>query len=131
MTTELTLLALSSADDRSAFFEDFAAFPTAVRPEAYRVGLQAPSSTKWLLNLTLTAAREAWLAGGDASPLLKVLSAGVALIFPDLQLFNVIDEIAVGTILPAVLFWQVAGFGALYTLVYFLLAQVAFATREL
>ncbi len=76
-------------------------------------------------------AREAWLAGGDASPLLKVLSAGVALVFPDLQLFNVIDEIAVGTILPAVLFWQVAGFGALYTLVYFLLAQVAFATREL
>lgn len=62
MTTELTLNALSSAVDRGTFFEEFAALPTAVRPEAYRVGLQAPSSTKWLLDLTLTAAREAWLA---------------------------------------------------------------------
>jgi hypothetical protein len=62
---------------------------------------------------------------------LKVLSAAVALVFPDLQLFNVVDEIAVGTHLPATLFWQVAGFGVLYTLAYFLLAQVVFATREL
>jgi hypothetical protein len=76
-------------------------------------------------------AREAWLAGGQASPVLKVLVAGMALVFPDLQLFNVVDEIAVGTALPASLFFQVAGFGALYTLVYFLLAQVVFSTREL
>ena len=76
-------------------------------------------------------AREAWLGGSQASPLLKLLVAGVALAFPDLQLFNVVDEIAVGTALPALLFWQVAGFGALYTLVYFLLAQVVFSTREL
>jgi hypothetical protein len=76
-------------------------------------------------------AREAWLAGGQASPLLKLLVAGMALMFPDLQLFNVVDEVAVGTVLPALLFWQVAGFGALYTLVYFLLAQVVFSTREL
>jgi hypothetical protein len=76
-------------------------------------------------------AREAWLAGGQASPLLKVLVAGMALAFPDLQLFNVVDEIAVGTALPAQLFWQVAGFGGLYILVYFLLAQLVFSTREL
>jgi lipid-A-disaccharide synthase-like uncharacterized protein len=55
----------------------------------------------------------------------------VALVFPDLQLFNVVDEIAVGTALPLLLFWKVAGFGALYTLVYFLLAQVVFSSREL
>jgi hypothetical protein len=76
-------------------------------------------------------AREAWLAGGQSSPLLKLLVAAMALAFPDLQLFNVVDEIAVGTALPAVLFWQVAGFGALYTLIYFLLAQLVFSTREL
>jgi lipid-A-disaccharide synthase-like uncharacterized protein len=60
-----------------------------------------------------------------------VLVAGMALVFPDLQLFNVVDEIAVGTALPALLFWQVAGFGGLYMLVYFLLAQLVFSTREL
>jgi ABC-type Na+ efflux pump permease subunit len=85
----------------------------------------------YLIGHVQGVAREAWLSGGDVSPLLKVLSAGVALVFPDLQLFNVVDEIAVGTLLPAALFWQVAGFGALYTLVYFLLAQIVFATREL
>jgi hypothetical protein len=76
-------------------------------------------------------AREAWLTGGQSSPLLKLLIAAMALTFPDLQLFNVVDEIAVGTAVPALLFWQVAGFGALYTLVYFLLAQLVFSTREL
>ena len=76
-------------------------------------------------------AREYWLGGGDASPLVKVLVALVALIFPDLQLFNVVDEIAVGTAVPLLLFWQITGFGLLYTLVYMLLAQLVFATKEL
>ena len=58
-------------------------------------------------------------------------SLQLALAFPDLQLFNVVDEIAVGTALPALLFWQVAGFGGMYILVYFLLAQLVFSTREL
>ncbi len=76
-------------------------------------------------------AREAWLAGGEATAFLKVLSAAVALLFPDLQMFNVVDEVAVGTVLPAGLFWQVSGFGVLYIAVYFLLAQVVFASKEL
>jgi hypothetical protein len=85
----------------------------------------------YLIGHVQTIAREAWLAGGDSLPLVKVLSAGVALVFPDLQLFNVVDEIAVGTALPMTLFWQVSGFGLLYISVYFLLAQVIFASREL
>lgn len=77
-------------------------------------------------------AREAWLSGtGDLSSLTRVLSAAVALVFPDLQLFNVVDEIAVGTVLPMPLFLQVSGFGLLYIVVYFLLAQVVFSSREL
>jgi len=43
----------------------------------------------------------------------------------------VVDEIAVGTALPMALFWQVSGLGLFYILVYFLLAQVIFASREL
>jgi hypothetical protein len=76
-------------------------------------------------------AREYWLAGGDSSPLIKVMVALVALVFPDLQLFNVVDEIAVGTAVPMLLFWKITGFGLLYTLIYMLLAQVVFSTKEL
>jgi ABC-type Na+ efflux pump permease subunit len=77
-------------------------------------------------------AREAWLNGpGDISSLTRVLCAAVALIFPDLQPFNVVDEIAVGTALPMPLFLQISGFGIFYIAVYFLLAQVVFASREL
>lgn len=85
----------------------------------------------YLIGHVQTIAREAWLAGGDATALVKVLSAGVALVFPDLQLFNVVDEIAVGTALPMHLFWQVSGFGLIYIAVYFLLAQIIFASKEL
>lgn len=76
-------------------------------------------------------AREAWLSGADSTAALRVLAGFVALVFPDLQLFNVVDEIAVGTALPASLFWQTTGFGVLYIAVYFLLAQVFFSAREI
>jgi len=76
-------------------------------------------------------AREAWQAGQQSTHALKALSALVALAFPDLQLFNVVDEIAVGTAVPLPLFLQVSGFGLLYIAVYFLLAQVVFASKEL
>ena len=85
----------------------------------------------YLIGHVQGVAREYWLAGGDATPLIKVLVALVALVFPDLQLFNVVDEIAVGTAVPMVLFWKITGFGLLYTLVYMLLAQVVFSTKEL
>lgn len=86
----------------------------------------------YLIGHVQSIAREAWLSGGgQISAVTKVVSAAVALVFPDLQLFNVVDEIAVGTALPLPLFLQIAGFGAFYILVYFLLAQVVFASREL
>jgi hypothetical protein len=76
-------------------------------------------------------ARDYWLRAAEASGLARVGVAVVALLFPDLQLFNVVDEIAVGTPIPMDLFWQVVGFGFLYTLVYFLVAQVVFSSKEL
>jgi hypothetical protein len=76
-------------------------------------------------------ARDYWLRAAEASALSRVGVAVVALVFPDLQLFNVVDEIAVGTHIPMELFWQVTGFGLLYTLVYFLIAQVVVAAKEL
>ena len=62
MTNDLELQALSSAHDKAAFLEAFAQLPEACRGEDYRVGLQAPSAPKWLLNLALTGEREAWVA---------------------------------------------------------------------
>lgn len=76
-------------------------------------------------------AREYWLRTAEGSAMARVGVAVVALLFPDLQLFNVVDEIAVGTPIPVDLFWQITGFGMLYTLVYFLVAQVIFASKEL
>lgn len=76
-------------------------------------------------------AREAWMSGVDTSAALRLLAGFVALVFPDLQMFNVVDEIAVGTALPPLLFWQTSGFGVLYIVVYFLLAQVFFSAREI
>lgn len=76
-------------------------------------------------------AREAWMSGVDSSAALRLLAGFVALVFPDLQMFNVVDEIAVGTALPSLLFWQTSGFGVLYIVVYFLLAQVFFSAREI
>jgi hypothetical protein len=76
-------------------------------------------------------ARDYWLRAAEASGAARVGVALVALLFPDLQLFNVVDEIAVGTRIPMELFWQVTGFGLLYILVYFLVAQVVFASKEL
>lgn len=76
-------------------------------------------------------ARDYWLRVGEASGLARTGVAIVALVFPDLQLFNVVDEIAVGTPIPMELFWQITGFGLLYMLVYFLVAQVVFASKEL
>jgi hypothetical protein len=86
----------------------------------------------YLIGHVQSIAREAWLSGGgDFTALARVLSAVVALVFPDLQMFNVVDEIAVGTALPLHLFMQVSGFGIFYIVVYFLLSQVVFASREL
>lgn len=76
-------------------------------------------------------AREYWLRPGEVSLLVKGGIAVMALLFPDLQLFNVVDEIAIGTKIPMDLFLQVTGFGLLYTVVYFMVAQVIFATKEL
>ena len=76
-------------------------------------------------------AREYWLRPGEVSVLVKGGIALMALLFPDLQLFNVVDEIAIGTKIPMDLFLQVTGFGLLYTAVYFMVTQVIFATKEL
>jgi ABC-type Na+ efflux pump permease subunit len=76
-------------------------------------------------------AREYWLSGLQVEWWSRVLAAGVALLFPDLQAFNLTDDIIAGTAVPLALFLNTAALGALYTAVYFALAALVFQGREL
>jgi ABC-2 type transport system permease protein len=55
----------------------------------------------------------------------------VALIFPDLQAFNLIDDAVTGVAIPFALFWRTALLGGFYTTIYLLLATVVFYGKEL
>ncbi len=78
-------------------------------------------------------AREYWLAqnGLDPSPLLKAFFGAVAVIFPDFQLFNLVDDIVVGTAVSMGMFLKTIGFGAGYVIIYTLVGYVLFANKEL
>jgi hypothetical protein len=55
----------------------------------------------------------------------------ITIFFPDMQLFNVVDDIAVGTQVSASIFGSVAGLGFGYIAIYMLVAYLFFAWREL
>jgi ABC-type transport system involved in multi-copper enzyme maturation permease subunit len=76
-------------------------------------------------------AREYWLQQNSAGWIAKTFLGLVALLFPDLQLFNLIDDIVAGTAIPAGLFAQTAALGCVYVSVYFFFAWVAFYGKEL
>ncbi len=76
-------------------------------------------------------ARDYWLSQGGLGVAGRLGNGFIALVFPDLQMFNVVDEIALGTSVPMSLFGQVTGFAALYIVVYLMCAQWVFSEREL
>jgi ABC-type Na+ efflux pump permease subunit len=76
-------------------------------------------------------AREYWLQQNGGGWITRTFLAFVALIFPDLQAFNLVDDIVVGVAIPLGLFVKTVGLGACYITVYTLLATIAFYGREL
>ena len=76
-------------------------------------------------------AREYWLQDHSGGWLVSAFLALVALAFPDLQLFNLVDDIVAGTAIPMTLFTQTAVLGCVYTSIYLFLAWVAFQGKEL
>ena len=78
-----------------------------------------------------STAREYWLASGGGSQLAKVFMFFVTLIFPDLQLFNLVDDIVAGNAIQVLMFWKTAGLGVSYLGVYLLAAYFMFANKEL
>jgi ABC-type Na+ efflux pump permease subunit len=76
-------------------------------------------------------AREYWLQTDSTGWLTKIFLALVALVFPDLQLFNVTDDIVAGNAIPLALFAKTATLGLFYTGIYLALAWAVFFRKEL
>ncbi len=76
-------------------------------------------------------AREYWQAEAGGSVLSRIFLGLVSILFPDLQMFNLVDEIAAGTAVPAGLLARTAILGAFYVVIYLMAAQFVFAQKEL
>jgi hypothetical protein len=76
-------------------------------------------------------ARDYWLHQQGAGWLTLLFLAIVALVFPDLQSFNLVDNVVAGTAIPFGVFGVTAGIGLFYVTVYTALATVSFYGKEL
>jgi hypothetical protein len=76
-------------------------------------------------------AREYWLQDHSAGWMARLFLMLVALIFPDLQTFNLVDDIVAGAVIPLGLFAKTAALGIFYTTIYALLAAFVFSGKEL
>src|SRR5881392_1491421 len=76
-------------------------------------------------------AREYWLQEHGSGLLTRIFLAVVALLFPDLQAFNLVDDIVAGTAISLALFTKTALLGIFYTTIYTLLAAFVFYGKEL
>jgi ABC-type Na+ efflux pump permease subunit len=76
-------------------------------------------------------AREYWLQTNSASWVTKAFLVLVALVFPDLQSFNLTDDVVAGNIIPAPLLWKTVAMGLFYCSFYLALSWTAFFRKEL
>jgi hypothetical protein len=76
-------------------------------------------------------AREYWLQSNGGSWSTEIFLAVVALIFPDLQLFNLTDDVVAGNAVPLALLLKTLAMGAFYIGFYLALAWAAFCRKEL
>jgi len=76
-------------------------------------------------------AREYWLQEHSSGLITHAFLALVALVFPDLQAFNLVDDIVVGAVVPLGLFLKTAVLGIFYTTIYTSLAAFVFYGKEL
>ena len=99
-------------------------------------------ASSWIFTIVVSAAiyvighiepvaRDFWLAKHGGSALTNIFLALISLLFPDLQLFNLVDDIVAGNAIAMGLFMKTMALGGIYTLVYFFLAYFVFAKKEL
>jgi ABC-type Na+ efflux pump permease subunit len=85
----------------------------------------------YLIGHLQATAREYWLQQPHAGWVARGFLAFIALIFPDLQAFNLVDEIVAGTAIPLALFTKTALLGLFYIVIYTLTAIFLFYGKEL
>lgn len=76
-------------------------------------------------------AREFWLQEQGGGWLSQTFLGFVAIVFPDLQQFNLADEIVAGTAIPLTLFLKMIALGCFYIVLYLVLSAAVFAEKEL
>ncbi len=76
-------------------------------------------------------AREYWLQEHSSGLITRVFLAVVTLLFPDLQAFNLVDDIIAGTAISLAVLAKTAALGIFYTTIYTLLAAFVFYGKEL
>ena len=79
-------------------------------------------------------ARDYWQATNvlnGSNPWAKAFLLVVALVFPDLQMFNLVDEIVVGTPIGHWLLIKTVGLGLMYFLIYLIAGFFVFSGKEL
>lgn len=76
-------------------------------------------------------ARQYWLETNTSGWLTKTFLGLVAVVFPDLQLFNLTDDLATGNAIPLAIFTKTVTLGLFYTGFYLLLAWAVFFRKEL
>jgi ABC-type transport system involved in multi-copper enzyme maturation permease subunit len=89
------------------------------------------SASAYFIGHLQVTAREYWLSGIGVHWWTRIFTAFVALLFPDLQAFNLSDDIVAGIALPLGLFFQTVVLGVVYTAVYYAIACFVFESREL
>jgi ABC-type Na+ efflux pump permease subunit len=88
-----------------------------------------------VIGFLVPIARDYWVqqTGGTAAlgPRERVFLGLVTVVCPDMQLFNIVDDIAAGAVMPLDIFLSTMGFGVGYLLVYLFVAYLFFAWKEL
>ncbi len=100
-------------------------------------------STSWIFTVIISVtayfigsvqglARAVWQ---EHSTSMSVLNSyfleAISIFFPDLQIFNLVDDIVVGTAVPLMIFLKAAALGLGYTSLYLIIAYIMFAWKEL
>jgi len=88
------------------------------------------SSVVYLIGHFQGEAREYLFATADGGVITRVLFGLMAILFPDLQLFNLVDDIVVGAEIVWSLLWKTVALGLFYIVIYTLAAYFVFATKE-
>jgi ABC-2 type transport system permease protein len=85
----------------------------------------------YLIGHLQATARDYWLQQQSAGWVGRGFLALIALIFPDLQAFNLVDQIVAGVAIPLAIFTKTALLGILYIVIYTLAAIFVFYGKEL